>query len=218
MLVFALLWLGVVLAVRHLRPVRPPAAADTAAALRAELAALPADIERQVEEFRRIHAPEPASDPLAEADRALGAPWVSVVGPDAITFRPVEPSALRWPDLIGAVEKLERVPGLTVREVRIGTTGSRTVRQFGPVEITAQAIPAGRPLNPVRRAEPGDGPGSGREAAGLRETGSGPLAAGRPPPPPATPADGSGFRPGAASGPATLAPAAIVSIPPTSTP
>lgn len=216
MLLFALVWLAVVLAVRHLRPVGVPAVTAEVAALRAELAALPADAERQLAKWRQAHLPEIPNGPHPTADAALAAPWLSVASSDGLSsiYKANDPVALRWSDIIAAVERLEKRPGLTVQGVRIETTGSRTVRQFSAAEITVQAIPALRPLNPFRRPEePGAGPGSGRESAGLRETGSDPLAAVRPPPPPAIPAAGSVFRPGAASGPATLAPASERFIP-----
>jgi hypothetical protein len=221
MLLFALVWLGVVLAVRHLRPVGVPAAATEVAALRAELAAWPADAEHQLMVWRQAHPPESAGGPMMTADAALGPPWAFTRRPDSVTFRPAEPAALRWTDIVGAVERLENLPGLTVQGIWIETTGSRTLRQFGTIELIVQVLPAVRPVNPVRRAEePSAGPGSGRESAGLRETGSGPLAAVRPPPPSAIPAAGSVSRPGAASGPATLAPAPerFIPEPPTSTP
>ncbi|MBL9219046.1 MAG: hypothetical protein JNG82_11195 [Opitutaceae bacterium] len=214
MLLFALAWLAVVLAVRHLRPVGVPAAVAEVAALRADLAGLPADAERQLAEWRQAHPLESADRPAMAADEALGGPWVAAANLDAVTFRPAEPAAVHWTDIIAAVERLENLPGLTVQGIRIETTGSRTARQFGAVELTARIIPTLRPMNPVRRAEePRAGPGSGRESAGLRETGSGPLPAVRPPPPPAIPAAGSVSRPGVASVPATLAPASDRFIP-----
>lgn len=214
MLLFALCWLGAVLVVRHWRPIRPPPAAAVVAALRTELTSLPADAERRLTEWRQAHPPESVSDPTAALDEALGPTWRPVTGPDAVLFRPAEPAALRWTDIVGTVERLEKLPGLMVQGVRIETTGSRTLRQFSLVELRVQALPGPRPVNPVRRAEePRTGPGSGRESAGLRETGSGPLTAGRPSPPPASPAAGSVSRPGAASGPATLAPASDRFIP-----
>lgn len=214
MLLFALVWLAIVLAVRHLRPVGVPAAATEVTALRAELTALPADAERQLADWRQTHPSEIPNGPHPAADTALDAPWLSVASPDGLSsiYRSNDPAALRWSDIVAAVERLEK--RLTVQGVRIETTGTRTVRQFSTVEIAVQIILALRPGNPVRRPEePGAGPGSGRESAGLRETGSGPLAAVRPPPPPAIPAAGSVSRPGAASGPATLAPASERFIP-----
>lgn len=214
MLLFALVWLAVVLAVRHLRPVGVPAAVTEVATLRAELTGLPADAERQLAEWRRAHPPESTDRPAMTADAALGRPWVASTNLDTVTFRPAEPANVRWADIVAAVERLENLPGLTVQGIRIETTGSRTARQFSAVELTVRVIPSLRPVNPVRRAEePRAGPGSGRESAGLRETGSDPLPADRPPPPSATPAAGSVSRPGVASGPATLAPASARFIP-----
>ncbi len=213
-LFLTLCWLGAVLGVRHLRPVGPPPAAAIVAALRAELTSLPTDAERRLAEWRQAHPPESESDPTAVMGSALGPPWKQVTGPDGVIFRPAEPAALRWADIVGAIERLEKLPGLKVQGVQIETTGSRTLRQFGVVELTVQVLPGPRPVNPVRRAEePRAGPGSGRGSAGLRETGSDPFAAGRPPPPPSNPAAGSVSRPCAASGPATLAPASDRFIP-----
>lgn len=217
MLLLALVWLGAVLGVRHFRPVGVPAAAVVVAALRADLATLPAGIEHQLAEWHQAHPTEPSgASALGRSATVLGLPWGNIPGPDGRSsiYSAAEPTALRWTDIVGAVERLESQPGLTVQGIRIETGGSRTLRQFSAVEITVQVLPEERPLNPVRRAEePHAGPGSGRESAGLRETGSGPLAAVRPPPPPAIPAAGSVSRPGAASGPATLAPASERFIP-----
>jgi len=214
MLFFALVWLGVVLVVRHLRPVGVLASAATVSALRADLASLPADAERQLADWRKAHPPESAIGSTIAPDAVLGVPWISFTNSGSITFRPAEPAALRWTDIVGAVERLENLPGLTMQGIRIETTDNRTVRQFGIIELIVQILPMMRPVNPVRRAEePSAGPNSGRESAGLRETGSGPLAAVRPPPPPAIPTAGSVSRPGAASGPATLAPASERFIP-----
>jgi len=206
-LVVALVWLSVVIAIRHFRPIRAPGIGAEVAALRLELGSRPADLERQLADWRKTHPSELGGGVSTKAETALDASWVATTSPDAVTFRPAGPATARWADVVGAVERLERQPGLIVQEVRIDTTGSRTVRLFSAIEITVHIDASLRPLNPVRRAEePHSGPGSERELAGLRETGTDPLAV-RPPAPSATPAAGSVSRPGIASGPATLAPA-----------
>lgn len=212
LLVFAVAWLSVVIAIRYYRPVGTPAILAEATALRTELAALPADADRRLAQWRQAH--------LAEINQPTPATtfdprWVSGAGntPDSLVYAAGKPEALRWADIVGAVENWERQSGGQIQAIRIETAGSRTLRVFRSVEITVRTR-AGRPPNPVRRVEePPAGPGSRRELAGRQETGTGPLAAVRPPPPVTIPETGSGSRTGAASGPATFAPASERFIP-----
>lgn len=213
LLVFAVAWLSVVIAIRYYRPVGTPAILAEVSALRAELAALPPDADRRLAEWRQAHPPETNERPPVVT---LDARWVSRADADTVIYGASKPETLRWPDIVGAVEGWERSRADQIQAIRIETAGTRTLRVFRVVEVTVRNRAGQRPLNPVRRAEePSDGPGSGRESAGRQETGSGPLPAVRSPPPVATPETGSGSRTGVASGPATFAPASERFIPAT---
>lgn len=201
----ALAWCAAMFALRHFRPVTEPAGLSEAAALRAELASLPADAAARLQAWRERPSAT-AGDGHAMLDTLASEGWrvtETKAGPNVVA---ADAATMRWASIVRGVERLESTPGFAITSLRIETTGSRTVRQFSRVEIGLHVDRELSPANPARAR--GAGPGSGPGAAGLRETGPGPLSADRAPPPAAIPEAGSGSRSGGASVPATLAPAA----------
>ena len=204
--------LGGVLVLRHIRPVPAPASALEISALRAELATFPSDSGEQLAALHQHQAARSApTDPVATMQSTVGARWRWVPGKadNSILYGKLaaaEPAACRWPEIVGAMETLEGMPGLTVEAIDLATGGTRTARHFvrvelhvrlqGPDGANKEHLPPGE-FHPADRVPGRDLP------AGPREVGRSRALAGLPPAPPARPAAGSGSRPGAPVGPTT---------------
>ncbi len=207
-LALALTWGGGVVALRQLRPVPEPQGRAEAAALRAELASLPVATER-LSVAGEGPSPSDAGVVRVLLESLVHEGWRVTSRTEGPVLTADAPAAMPWAEIIRVLDRLEATPGTKIESARIETTGSRTVRQFSRIEIMVRVRDDSKPTNPARApAGAGAGPGSETSAAGLREAGSGPLSAVRPPPPAAIPEAGSVFRTGGAPVPATLAPAA----------
>lgn len=170
-LLLSLAWCGAVFAFRLYRPLPVPPERAEIATLRAELDSLPADAAAQLRSWRESQPR--GTDGTREILESLASEgWRVTDADDGIHLEIADPAAARWPGIIRAVERIEGAGGAGIRFLRIETSGSRTVRRFGRIEIGLRTENGSGPSEPrphAARARRRTGFGAGRgRAAGDR--------------------------------------------------
>lgn len=143
-LIGSLLLLATVLAVRYQWTVGGDNSTAELAALRAERDVLPVPDPAELALWRSRRATLVAQSwtdaGLATLQTQLGAGWQWIDSAEHGNERrykvcAAEPAGLAWPELLGALTRLEDAAGVTVESVAVTTAGTRTVRSFARVEI-----------------------------------------------------------------------------------
>lgn len=143
-LAISLALLGVVLAVRQLRPVTRPGADAALSVLRAECGALAVPDLQETARWRERQTALGAQKWTEPARRVfvdrIGPRWswaeLTVTGGSHLyRLTAANAAIIPWPEIVATVAKLEATPGLTVEAIDIRTSGTRSTRNFAGVEL-----------------------------------------------------------------------------------